>query len=147
MQSNILKHVPWPNMQINCGMREGCWGLLYIDLDCFNKGYLLSIIDIIFFTIFKIQKGILFSLGKQLRSRSETLTAKRPLQGRERLSSFLTSKIKKLGSCGHFWKKNFSELLLHIELFNMPRLLFDNIKVNKGNSYHYMIQGVKLEEF
>lgn len=24
-------------------------------------------------------------------------------------------------------------------------LFFDNIKVNKGNSYHYMIQGVKLE--
>lgn len=46
-------------MQISCGMWEGGWGLLYIDLDCFNKGYLLNIIDIVFFTTFEIQEGIL----------------------------------------------------------------------------------------
>lgn len=44
-------------MQISCGMWEGCWGLLYIDLECFNKGYLLNIIDISFFHHFQNSGG------------------------------------------------------------------------------------------
>lgn len=60
---------------------------------------------LIFFTTFEIQEGILFSLGKQLRSRSGTMTAKRPLQGKERLHSVLISIIQRAGRLMSFVKE------------------------------------------
>lgn len=60
---------------------------------------------LIFFTTFEIQEGVLFSLGKQLRSRSGTMTAKRPLQEKERLHSVLISIIQRAGRLMSFVKE------------------------------------------